>query len=131
MNTTDIIKTIMSLQYLGIQVEDVQQDNWDFTQPIVYRFSVPEKSEIRFESIDDYDTQTAEGLIQITKETLIDIICESSEEDDSDLSRELRKYITDHAKFYAKVRKGEVWTKELGLKELEKINNQAEEYKEV
>lgn len=127
MNTAESIKTILILQYLGIQIEDTQQG--DIFEPIIYKFSVPEKSEIKIESV-DYDSCTSDGLIQIAKETLIDIICESFDEDEKDLIENFKNNISDYAKFYAKVRKGEVWTKELGEKEIEKIKEQTG-YKEV
>lgn len=130
MSTEEYIKTMLSLQYLGIQVENTEPSSWNMVSPIVYKFSVPEKSEIKIESV-DYDSCTSDGLIQIAKETLMDIICESFEEDDVDLLEDFKKNTSDYAKFYAKVRKGEIWTKELGVKELEKLKSQVGGYKEV
>lgn len=128
MNTAEYIKVILSLQYLGIQIEEPQNKN--IFDPIIYKFSVPEKSEIKIESV-DYDSCTSDGLIQIAKEALIDIICESFEEDEKDLIEDFKNNVSDYAKFYAKVRKGEVWTKESVIKELEKLKDQVGGYEEV
>lgn len=127
MDIKEYTKAMLSLQYLGVLIEDTQQSN--IFEPIIYKFSVPEKSEIEIKSA-NYNTRTSDGLIQITKEALIDIACETFEECDTDLLEDFKKNTSNYMKFYAKVRKGEVWTKELGEKELERIKEQIE-YKEV
>ena len=81
--------------------------------------------------------QTANGLKYFAKEKLIDMMIKSFEStygEDKEFTDDVKNNIHDYFKFYAKVRVGEVWTKELGdarIKELTEEIKEASKYREI
>ena len=60
--------------------------------------------------------------------------CKAAFGDDEEFIKDLENDFSNYCKFYAKVRKGEVWSKELGdqrIKELTESIEKASGYKEV
>lgn len=126
------LKAIMSLEVLGIHVEDVKEK--DFR--LLYYFSVPEKSTIKNNENSNYDVTTSDGLIEIAKTTFTEIIIESCKSEfgnDEEFYEEVENNISDYASFFAKVRKGEVWDEEMGRLAVDKFLNEIENnsYKQV
>lgn len=126
---------IFNLEYLGIRIEDVKEENSSFglIPKTVYYYSVPESSTIEV----DNTVKTSDDLKIFAKKLLIDMIidsCKDAYPDDEEFIKDVENNTSDYFKFYAKVRKGEVWNKEMGdnrIKELgEEIEN-AIQYKEV
>ena len=125
------LKTVLTLEYMGIHIEDVVDD---FKQ--LYYFSVPERSTLKVESVKE-QAETADDLIQVAKAALTEMILDSckSEFDDEDeeFYKDVENNISDYALFFAKVRKGEVWNKEMGKaavnKAVESLKNLS--YKQV
>jgi len=107
------LKTVLTLEYMGIHIEDTKEQG--FKQ--LYYFSVPERSTLKTESAKE-QAETADDLIQVAKATLTEMILDSckSEFDDEDeeFYKDVENNISDYALFFAKVRKGEVWNKEMG-----------------
>lgn len=107
------LKTVLTLEYMGIHIEDTKEQG--FKQ--LYYFSVPERSTLKVESAKE-QAETADDLIQVAKATLTEMILDSckSEFDDEDeeFYKDVENNISDYALFFAKVRKGEVWNKEMG-----------------
>ena len=126
-------KTILTLEYMGIHIEDTKEQG--FKQ--LYYFSVPETSTLKIESAKE-QAETADDLIQVAKVALIEMILNSckSEFDDGDEDEEFYKdvenNISDYVLFFAKVRKGEAWDKEMGKaainKVVEQFKNQSYKY---
>ena len=101
------LRIILKLEYLGIHIEDIKEK--DFKQ--LFYFSVPERSTLQFES--------AKDLINVAKTTFIKMVLDSckSEFDDEEYEEFLKDVgnnISDYILFFAKVRQGEVWNKEMG-----------------
>ena len=120
------LRTILKLEYLGIHIEDIKEKN--FKQ--LYYFSVPERSELQVES--------AKDLIDVAKVTLTKMVLDSckSEFDDEEYEEFLNDVdnnISDYILFFAKVRQGEVWNKEMGEAAVNNIGKQFEmpSYKQV
>lgn len=107
------LKTVLTLEYMGIHIENTKEQG--FKQ--LYYFSVPERSTLKVESAKE-QAETADDLIQVAKATLTEMILDSckSEFDDEDeeFYKDVENNISDYALFFAKVRKGEVWNKEMG-----------------
>ena len=107
------LKTVLTLEYMGIHIEDTKEQG--FKQ--LYYFSVPERSTLKTESAKE-QAETADDLIQVAKAALTEMILDSckSEFDDEDeeFYKDVENNISDYALFFAKVRKGEVWNKEMG-----------------
>lgn len=128
------LKTVLTLEYMGIHIEDTKEQ--DFKQ--LYYFSVPERSTLKVESTKE-QTKTADDLIQVAKATLIEMILDSCKsvfddgEEDEEFYKDVENNISDYALFFAKVRKGEVWDKEMGKaavnKAVESLKNLS--YKQV
>ena len=121
MNLEEASKTILVLEYLGIQMEDILHE--DFGKSIV-KFSVPERSELSVSLESDVDYHTAEGLMKYAKQLLIEDWLD-------DLGEEFKDQIADYVRFYAKVRKGEVWNEDLAYKRLKEITSQIAQYREI
>lgn len=131
----DNLKTILTLEYLGIHIEDTKER--DFKQ--LYYFSVPEKSTIETNDFLNDQIKTSDGLIQIAKDFLAVMIINSCKsefddnEDDEKFYEDIKNNISDYALFFTKVRKGEVWNKEMGKaavnKAVESLKNMS--YKQV
>ena len=107
------LKTVLTLEYMGIHIEDTKEQG--FKQ--LYYFSVPERSTLKTESAKE-QAETADDLIKVAKAALTEMILDSckSEFDDEDeeFYKDVENNISDYALFFAKVRKGEVWNKEMG-----------------
>jgi hypothetical protein len=136
----DNLQTILGLEWFGIRIEDTKEmsEPYGIATKTIYYYSVPETSTIEIEDVEvNKRIKTADGLKLIAKETLTAMLidsCKSLYPDDEEFIEDVKNKISDYFKFYAKVRKGEVWNKEMGdnrVKELcEKIQN-ANEYKEI
>ena len=98
---------------MGIHIENTKEQG--FKQ--LYYFSVPERSTLKVESAKE-QAETADDLIKVAKAALTEMILDSckSEFDDEDeeFYKDVKNNISDYALFFAKVRKGEVWNKEMG-----------------
>lgn len=127
-------KTILTLEYMGIHIEDTKEQG--FKQ--LYYFSVPERSTLKTESAKE-QAETADDLIQVAKVALTEMILDSCKsefndsEEDEEFYKDVENNISDYALFFAKVRQGEVWNKEMGKaavnKVVEQLKNQS--YKQV
>ena len=129
------MEALFTLEWLGIRFEDVKEEH-GLCGKVIYYFSVPETSTIEVGNEDlDERIKTADGLKRLAKETIIDVIIDSCDHEyGAYLFEGIRDNISDYFQFRAKVRNGEVWTKELGdnrIKELTSKIKQAGEYKEV
>lgn len=135
------LNIIFGLEYLGIRMEEAKEERgskWFSTTKTAYYFSVPESSTIEVENQElNVRIKTSDGLKALAKETLTDMIidaCEQEYGEDKWFIEDVKKDISSYLKFYAKVRKGEVWTKELGdnrMKELTEEIQKAAGYSEV
>lgn len=134
------LKIIFGLEWLGIRMEETKEEkdsDW-LSSKTAYYFSVPESSTIEIENQDmNARIKTSDGLKAVAKETLTDMMidaCEQEYGEDKWFIEDVKKDISSYFKFYAKVRKGEVWTKELGdkrMKELTEEIQRASGYSEV
>lgn len=128
------LKTVLTLEYMGIHIEDTKDQG--FKQ--LYYFSVPERSTLKTESAKE-QAETADDLIQVAKAALTDMILNSCKsefddgEEDEEFYKDVENNISDYALFFAKVRKGEVWDKEMGKAAVNKIVEQFknQSYKQV
>lgn len=135
----DGIETIFALEWLGVRIDDVKTENDHYGLPTitVYYYSVPETSTIETKDKElNNKIKTADGLIHLAKKELINMAIKAYEYYDSD--KEFIEYvknnISDYFKFYAKTRKGEVWSKELGDNRLKYLNNEIQKasgYQEI
>lgn len=116
------LKIVLTLEYMGIHIEDTKEKG--FKQ--LYYFSVPERSTLKVESVKE-QAETADDLIKVAKATLTEMILDlcKSEFDDGEENEEFYKdvenNISDYVLFFAKVRKGEVWDKEMGKAAVNKV----------
>lgn len=116
------LKTILTLEYIGIHIEDTKEQG--FKQ--LYYFSVPERSTLKVESAKE-QAETADDLIQVAKAALTEMILDSCKsefedgEEDEEFYKDVENNISDYALFFAKVRKGEVWNKEMGKTAVNKV----------
>lgn len=121
----EIIEISLYLEYLGIHEEKTGQTE----KGLIYFFSVPEKSTIEAKNDEDKDKiQTSDGLIKLAKDTLIELFIKMlfTEFDEDDpfhkkFMEELKNDPSGIVKFYAKVRKDETWTEEMGQKAMNKV----------
>lgn len=127
------LKTVLTLEYMGIHIEDTKEQ--DFKQ--LYYFSVPERSTLKLES-EKEQAETADDLIKVAKETLIKMMLDScksvfGDAEDEEFYKDIENNISDYALFFTKVRKGEVWDKEMGKTAVNKIVEQLKNssYKQV
>lgn len=126
------IKTLLVLEYLGIRSEDTINSN----ELLIIYFSVPESSTLEFKNEElNKRIKTSDDLIQLAKGMLIEMILESGEIfKDEEFLKEVENNISSYCKFYAKVRKGEIWNEEKAksrVSELRKLLSVYEDYKEV
>ena len=126
--------TLINLEYLGIRIEDARNDEKGGT---LFFFSVPEFSALEFSEF-DHDIKTSDGLIALAKQTLLNIIWaefdKASANECEEFRAQLKEKYPDWVKCYAKVRKGEVWNKELAeaaVQELTEELKKLSEYQEV
>jgi hypothetical protein len=131
------LKAVGLMEYLGIHIEKVKDDFGELDGKMVYYFSVPETSSICQDKLELGDTTTSDGLIEIAKAGFLAILIESYRSmfgDDTWTINQIQQNPSHYAKFYAKVRTGEVWNEELGKKRLADLTEeikQAAAYKEV
>lgn len=123
----DSANVILNLEYLGVHFEDVKEEKskYGFFTKMAYYYSVPEFSTIEVDN-EELNTRikTADGLKRLAKDELIAIFVKAYENDfekDKDLLDYLKNNTSDYLKFYAKVRKGEVWSKELGDQRIKEL----------
>nr|DAK93454.1 MAG TPA: hypothetical protein [Caudoviricetes sp.] len=109
------LKTVLTLEYIGIHIEDTKEQG--FKQ--LYYFSVPERSTLKVESAKE-QAETADDLIQVAKTILTEIILDTCKaeladgEENEEFYKDVEDNISDYALFFAKVRQGEIWNKEMG-----------------
>lgn len=134
------LNTVLTLEWLGVHIEDTKEvtDEYGIISKTVYYLSVPETSTIEVEDNElSKKIQSSDGLISLAKEEILDMIMDSCNDmfgDDDEFLEEVKNNTSDYFKFYAKVRKGETWTKELGNANVKKIADEfhkASSYKEV
>lgn len=124
---SDSATIIFNLEYLGVHFEDVKEEKskYGFFTKMAYYFSVPESSTIEVDNEElNARIKTADGLKRLAKDELIAIFVKAYENDfekDKDLLDYLKNNTSDYLKFYAKVRKGEVWSKELGDQRIKEL----------
>jgi hypothetical protein len=105
------LKSVLTLEYMGIHIEDVVDD---FKQ--LYYFSVPERSILKVESVKE-QAETAEDLMKVAKTILTEIILDTYKaeladgEEDEEFYKDVENNISEYALFFAKVRQGEIWNK--------------------
>ena len=128
------LKAVLTLEYYGIHIEETKEQDFK----LLYYFSVPEKSTIEIDSPMNDKIKTSDGLIEIAKESLTEIIIDScksefDDEEDEEFYNDVKNNISDYASFYAKVRKGEVWNEEMGKAAIQKISDEIKNnsYKQV
>lgn len=128
------LKTVLTLEYMGIHIEDTKEQG--FKQ--LYYFSVPERSTLKTESAKE-QAETADDLIKVAKAALTEMILDSCKSEYADgeeyeeFYKDVENNISEYALFFAKVRQGEVWNKEMGKtavnKTVESLKNLS--YKQV
>ena len=80
---------------------------------------------------------SSDSLMSLAKEEILDMLMDSCKDvfgDDEEFLEEVKNNTSDYFKFYAKVRKGETWNKELGDAMVKKLTDEihaASAYKEV
>ena len=128
------LKTVLTLEWLGIHIEDTKE-TMDKT---IYYFSVPETSTIEVEDKElTKRIQSSDGLIALAKEEILNILleaCNDEFDDDKEFLEEIKNNTSDYFKFYAKVRTGEKWSKDLGDAMVKRLTDEihaASAYKEV
>lgn len=120
------LRIILALEYLGIHIEDIKEKDFKY----LFYFSVPERSTLQFESVKG-QVETAKDLIGVAKTTLTKMVldpCKSEFDDEEyeEFLKEVENNISDYILFFAKVRQGEVWNKEMGEAA---VNNIGEQFK--
>ena len=134
------LKTVLTLEWLGVHIEDTKEvtDEYGIPSKTVYYLSVPEMSTIEVEDKElSKKIQSLDSLITLAKEEIVDMLMDSCKDvfgDDEEFLEEVKNNTSDYFKFYAKVRKGETWTKELGDAMVKKLTDEihaASAYKEV
>ena len=134
------LKTVLTLEWLGVHIEDTKEvtDEYGIPSKTVYYFSVPETSTIEVEDKElSKKIQSSDSLISLAKEEILDMLMDSYKDvfgDDEEFLEEVKNNTSDYFKFYAKVRKGETWTKELGDAMVKKLTDEIHAmsaYKEV
>lgn len=134
------IEQVFLLEYLGIRFEDTREekDSYGFHSKTIFLFSVPESSAIELEDEElNARIKTADALKRLAKESILDMMIDSFKAqfgEDKEFLEHIKNNTSDYFKFYAKVRKGEVWTKELGdnrIKELTDDIKKASEYESI
>ena len=131
------VETVLGLEWLGIRFEDTREEkgSYGLFSKFVYYYSVPETSTIEIDNKElNEKIKTAHGLKYLAKETIIEMILNSFASEDKEFIEDVKNNIHDYFKFCAKVRTGEVWTKELGdnrIKELTTEIQKASGYIEI
>ena len=134
------LKTVLTLEWLGVHIEDTKEvtDEYGIPSKTVYYLSVPETSTIEVEDKElSKKIQSSDSLISLAKEEILDMLMDSCKDvfgDDEEFLEEVKNNTSDYFKFYAKVRKGETWNKELGGAMVKKLTDEihaTSAYKEV
>lgn len=134
------LKTVLTLEWLGIHIEDTKEVTNNYGVPIrnAYYFSVPETSTMEVEDKElNKKIKTSDGLIALAKEEIVDMLIDSCKDvfgNDKEFIEEIKNNTSDYFKFYAKVRTGEKWSKDLGdaiVKRLTDEIHAASAFKEV
>lgn len=134
------LKIILTMEWFGIHIEDTKEvtDEYGLLSKMVYYFSVPETSTIEVEDKElNKKIKSSDGLIALAKEELLDMFIDSCEDafgDDEEFIEEVKNNASDYIKFYAKVRTGEKWNKELGDALVKRLTDEiraTSAYKEV
>lgn len=123
------LEIILSLEYYGIHIEDIKEQ--DLKQ--LYFFSVPEKSTLKtnYDNLNDL-IKEKDGLIKLAKDVLSTANVNScravfGDEEDEEFYDDVRNNISNYVSFFAKVRYGEVWNKEMGdaaiMRAIDEIKN--------
>lgn len=123
------LEIILSLEYYGIHIEDIKEQ--DLKQ--LYFFSVPEKSTLKtnYDNLNDL-IKEKDGLIKLAKDVLSAANVNScravfGDEEDEEFYDDIRNNIFDYVSFFAKVRYGEIWNKEMGdaaiMRAIDEIKN--------
>lgn len=123
----DSANVILNLEYLGVHFEDTKEERskHGFFTKMAYYYSVPESSTIEVDN-EELNTRikTADGLKRLAKDELIAMFVKvygSELGEDKEFLDYMKNNTSDYLKFYAKVRKGEVWTKELGDQRIKEL----------
>lgn len=123
----DSANVILNLEYLGVHFEDTKEERskHGFFTKMAYYYSVPESSTIEVDN-EELNTRikTADGLKRLAKDELIAMfvkVYDSELGEDKEFLDYMKNNTSDYLKFYAKVRKGEVWTKELGDQRIKEL----------
>lgn len=107
---------------MGIHIEDTKEQ--DFKQ--LFYFSVPERSTLKVISAKE-QAEAAEDLIQVAKTILTEIILNTYKteyadgEEDEEFYKDVENNISEYALFFARVRQGEIWNKEMGKAAVNKV----------
>ena len=118
------IAVALKLEYLGVRFEDVKE----YPEKLLYYFSVPESSTIEVNDVVlNAAIKTADGLKRLAKEMIIEMIAKSIPDCDDDFIEYLKNNSSDYLQCFAKVRKGEVWTKELGEQRIQELMEELRE----
>lgn len=134
------LKTVLALEWLGVHIEDTKEvtDEYGIQSKTVYYFSVPETSTIEVKDKElSKKIHSSDSLISLAKEEILDMLMDSCKDvfgDDEEFLEEVKNNTSDYFKFYAKVRKGETWTKELGDAIVKKLTDEIHAmntYKEI
>lgn len=137
------LEMMLTLEFLGIHIEDTKnlKDELGSESIVAYFFSVPEFSIIDVDGNEiNEKIKSADGLISVAKESLTEMVEHSLKDISKDdiyleeIIEDFKSDVSKFTKFYAKVRKGETWDKEMGRKAVEKISSdikRATGYKEV
>lgn len=134
------LKTVLTLEWLGVHIEDTKEvtDEYGILSKTIYYLSVPETSTIEVEDKElNKKIQSSDSLISLAKKEILDMLIDSCKDvfgDDEEFLEEVKNNTSDYFKFYAKVRKGETWTKGLGDAMVKQLTNEihaASAYKEV
>lgn len=134
------INTVLGLEYLGIRFEDTKEEKGScgLFSKLAYYYSVPELStlEVKDKELNDR-IKTANGLKYLAKEVLIDMLINNYQKEfgeNLEFVEDVKNNIHDYFKFYAKVRDGETWNKDIAeqrMKELTKEIKEASKYREI
>ena len=128
------VTKILKLEYLGVRFEK-QKEEHGLRPKVAYYYSVPELSTLEVDNKElNTIIKTAHGLKYLAKEILIDIFLDFFKDKDPEFVADVKNNIHDYFKFYAKVRTGEVWNKELAeqrIKDLERQVQEVTSYKEI
>lgn len=118
--TMENLKNTLLMEWYGIRIEDVKDDG----SAVHHYISVPESSTIEVEDKElNEKIKTSDGLISIAQDLLIMMVikhCDATYGDE-EFTQEVKDNISDYLKVYARIREGEVWTRELGNARFEEL----------